>query len=186
MLCCLQTETIRALLDIYAPSGMRLLSCECLGLAESNGPMNQYKGNTPTGIYDAKLAGPHSNTYSYGPYKYVSTTPQSGLHMMRDVLEYGFMEEILLLHLVQVCRDIHCVLHTAVSVFRIVINLQSKMFWQVKVRKAECWKSQRETDWRGKRAMKQHKGVFLLAAGAAVVLAAILLFGRHGPHKTRR
>ena len=29
--------------------------------------------------------------------------------------------------------------------------------------------------------MKQHKGVFLLAAGAAVVLAAILLFGRARP-----
>lgn len=69
----------KGVLDIYAASGMRLLSCECLGLAESNGPMNQYKGNTPTGIYDAKLAGPHSNTYSYGPYKYVSTTPQSGI-----------------------------------------------------------------------------------------------------------
>lgn len=41
--------------------------------------MSQYKGNTPTGTYDAWLAGPHSNTTSYGPYKYVATTPKSGV-----------------------------------------------------------------------------------------------------------
>lgn len=66
-------------LEIYSSSGARLLSCACLGLAEGNGSMSQYKGNTPTGVYDAWLAGPHSNTTSYGPYKYVATTPKSGV-----------------------------------------------------------------------------------------------------------
>ena len=66
-------------LEIYSSSGSRVLSCACLGLAAGNGSMSQYKGNTPTGTYDAWLAGPHSNTTSYGPYKYVATTPKSGV-----------------------------------------------------------------------------------------------------------
>ena len=40
-------------LEIYSSSGSRVLSCACLGLAAGNGSMSQYKGNTPTGTYDA-------------------------------------------------------------------------------------------------------------------------------------
>lgn len=58
-------------LYLYNSTGVQVLSCECLGQSVSNDPMLEYYGNTPTGLYTGYLVGPDSNTYSYGPYKYI-------------------------------------------------------------------------------------------------------------------
>lgn len=58
-------------LGLYNASGSQLLYLPCLGKSESNAAENVHYGNTPRGNYYGYLAGPNSNTYSYGPYKYV-------------------------------------------------------------------------------------------------------------------
>lgn len=58
-------------LGLYNASGTQLLYLPCLGKSESNAAENVYYGNTPRGNYYGYLGGPDSNTYSYGPYKYV-------------------------------------------------------------------------------------------------------------------
>ena len=64
-------------LCIYNASGALRYSCTCLGRSVSNDPPNVYYGNTPTGECTGELGGPDSNTYSYGPYKYIRLTPIS-------------------------------------------------------------------------------------------------------------
>ena len=64
-------------LCIYNASGGLRYFCTCLGRSVSNDPPDVYYGNTPTGECTGELGGPHSNTYSFGPYKYITLTPIS-------------------------------------------------------------------------------------------------------------
>lgn len=66
-------------LTLYDASGNAVRSFECLGRSASNASMYTTNGNTPTGSYSGYLAGPSSNTYSYGPYKYINMTGTAGV-----------------------------------------------------------------------------------------------------------
>lgn len=66
-------------LSLYHANGAIQKTCECLGLAEGNGPMTQEEGNTPTGTYRGEIYPAHSNTHSYGPYKRINMVGVSGI-----------------------------------------------------------------------------------------------------------
>mgnify|MGYP000891897875 CR=1 FL=1 len=66
-------------LYLWDSSGTLKLMMECLGKSQSNEDMLEENGNTPTGEYTGSLDGPHLNTGSYGPYKYVKMTGVSGV-----------------------------------------------------------------------------------------------------------
>ena len=65
-------------LALYNATGIRSMSCECLGRSVRGYDTMITFGNTPTGVYNGYLDGPSTNTSSYGPYKYVYTYGVSG------------------------------------------------------------------------------------------------------------
>ena len=58
---------------LYNASGEQQVSGSALGLSEDNLPENKQYGNTPCGEYYGYLDGPHKNTTSFGPNKYIRT-----------------------------------------------------------------------------------------------------------------
>ena len=58
---------------LYNASGEQQVSGSALGLSEDNLPENKQSGNTPCGEYYGYLDGPHKNTTSFGPNKYIRT-----------------------------------------------------------------------------------------------------------------
>lgn len=58
---------------LYNAAGEQQVSGSALGRGENNLPENQQFGNTPCGEYYGYLDGPHSNTTSFGPNKYIRT-----------------------------------------------------------------------------------------------------------------
>lgn len=75
-----QNRNYKGSLSLYHANGALQKTCECLGLAESNGPMTQSEGNTPTGTYRGELYPKHpTNEYSYGPYRRINMVGVSGI-----------------------------------------------------------------------------------------------------------
>lgn len=66
-------------LSLYKANGVQVMSCQCLGLAASNAPMNVYEGNTPTGVYEGYLSYHGGTTNAYGPYQVVILNGKSGI-----------------------------------------------------------------------------------------------------------
>ena len=59
--------------SLYNAAGEQQVYGSALGRGENNLPENQQHGNTPCGTYSGILAGPHKNTDSFGPNKYIQT-----------------------------------------------------------------------------------------------------------------
>ena len=59
--------------SLYNVAGEQQVYGSALGRGENNLPENQQHGNTPCGTYSGILAGPHKNTDSFGPNKYIQT-----------------------------------------------------------------------------------------------------------------
>lgn len=58
---------------LYNAAGEQQVSGSALGRGQNNLPENEQYGNTPCGEYRGSLGGPHSNTESFGPNKYIKT-----------------------------------------------------------------------------------------------------------------
>lgn len=65
-------------ITLFDASGAEVSHAKCLGWSQYGTAMDVTDGNTPIGVYTGSLGGPHSNTTSYGPYKYIQMTGQSG------------------------------------------------------------------------------------------------------------